>query len=119
LRNPGRNRSTRPAAIFLTLILLIGVPVCGLVARLVFHFRNRVQAFKQAGLAELRTALAALDASAPADAAKRATLLTDYMFVESRREWPIAPQVQWVFLFGLLPPATWVMAAALENLLFG
>ena len=32
--------------------------------------------------------------------------------------WPLGGYVQRIVLFGLLPPITWVMAAAVENLLF-
>jgi hypothetical protein len=44
-------------------------------------------------------------------------LLTHQMFLESRWEWPLAPHVQKVILFGLLPPTTWILGAIIENAL--
>lgn len=45
-------------------------------------------------------------------------LMTKQMYLESRWEWPLASNIQKIIVFGLLPPAAWVMAAAVENLLF-
>ncbi len=45
-------------------------------------------------------------------------LMMRQMYLESRWEWPIASNVQRIIVFGLLPPAAWVMAAIVENVLF-
>lgn len=44
--------------------------------------------------------------------------LSYQMFIESRWDWPIGPQIQKIVLFGLLPPITWALAATIENVLY-
>ncbi len=42
--------------------------------------------------------------------------LLDYrVFIESLWDWPVAPHLQRIFLIGLLPPATWVLAALIQT----
>ena len=48
-----------------------------------------------------------------------ADLLSYRGFVESVWEWPMSTQVTGLVFFGLLPPLSWVMAASVENLLYG
>ena len=59
-----------------------------------------------------------LDLTIDSDRNQHAYLVTQQMFVESRWEWPIASHVQKLILFGLLPPTTWVLAAAIENVMY-
>ncbi|MCH2097203.1 MAG: hypothetical protein MK142_02320 [Pseudomonadales bacterium] len=40
------------------------------------------------------------------------------LWLDALPTWPLGGYVQRIVLFGLLPPITWVMAAAVENLLF-
>ena len=51
-------------------------------------------------------------------AADQERLMVKQMYLESRWEWPLASNIQKIIVFGLLPPAAWVMAAVVENLLF-
>ena len=42
--------------------------------------------------------------------------LLDYRnFIESLWDWPLAPHVQRIVFFGMLPPLTWVLAGLVEN----
>ena len=36
-------------------------------------------------------------------------------FIESLWDWPVAPHIQRVILFGMLPLITWVLAGMVEN----
>lgn len=42
-------------------------------------------------------------------------LLEYRSFVDSLSEWPIAPHIRRIVLFGLIPPLTWVLASLIES----
>ena len=89
----------------------------------IFILRNRIRDRKQAILQTIHQAHkgehgAIEQLVASSDVLPLPDLLTQQMFVESRWEWPIAPHVQKLLFFGMLPPLTWIMAAVVENLMF-
>ena len=91
----------------------------------IFILRNRIRLKKTEELNALLLAIQGDDTALSNSCIPRrgneistADLLTHQMFIESRWEWPIASHVQKLVLFGLLPPFTWVLAAAIENALY-
>lgn len=50
--------------------------------------------------------------------AGRSEWMSHLLWLDALPTWPLGGYVQRIVLFGLLPPITWVMAAAVENLLF-
>ena len=91
----------------------------------IFILRNRIRLKKTEELDALLLAIQGDDNALRNSCIPRrgneistADLLTHQMFIESRWEWPIASHVQKLVLFGLLPPFTWVLAAAIENALY-
>ena len=48
----------------------------------------------------------------------RSEWISALLWLDALPTWPLGGYVQRIVLFGLLPPITWVMAAAVENLLF-
>lgn len=76
--------------------------------------RNRIHVL----LHEAQLALAEEMADENFTAVDRERLMMRQMYLESRWEWPLASNVQKLIVFVLLPPAAWVMAALVENLLF-
>ena len=111
-------------------ILLIGLPfgavsvliILALYAYPVWLLKGRIHEAKQR---ELRCVLGALSGDDGAmiesrlrDRASGLTIseLLDYRsFIESLWDWPVAPHIQRVFFFGMLPPLTWVLAGMVEN----
>ncbi len=90
--------------LFLSVILAYSYPVVVL--------RNRIRDRKIEALDQVQQALLGQKDSD----LTRAELLTEQMFIESRWEWPFESHVQKLVLFGILPPAGWVMAAMVEGL---
>lgn len=91
----------------------------------VFILRNRIRQKKTEELEAVLQAIQGNDAALHNSCipmrgreVSTADLLSHQMFIESRWEWPIASHVQKLVLFGLLPPATWVLAAMIENALY-
>ena len=92
-------------------VVLIFSPVFFFYFRPVWMVRNKIKQAKQ-------LTLNALDEQLRHAGDAGTDLMTRRMFVETRMEWPIGGNIQKMVVFGLLPPLTWVMAAAVENLLY-
>ena len=111
-------------------VFLIGVScvvLVGLFVLLYFYpvlvLRNRVRKEKEKELKVVFQSLASNSANSGSlklstTPQHKSDLLTLLMFVESRWEWPIASHVTKLVLWGLLVPLTWVMSAAIENVLY-
>ena len=117
--------STAMAFVALVTILGLVFPIFLLYAYPILILRNRIRDEKQnelnVVLQSLRgndEAIKAINIRGRGVPSTTTDLLTHQMFVESRWEWPIASHVQKLILFGLLPPITWVLAAAIENVLY-
>jgi hypothetical protein len=127
LASLGVESSEQSAALMkLMLFLVIAVtPVISLYFYPVVILRNRIKGKKEKELdAVLRSlqgddeAIKTLSLQSRGAPTSTQDFLTYQMFVESRWEWPIAAHVQKLVLFGLLPPFAWVLAAAIENVMF-
>lgn len=94
--------------ISLTVLFLYFLPVLLL--------RGRIKEKKEAALKKNLEMLAELDRQDEHEIIGHSAMLTQQMFIESRGEWPVAPHLQKLILFGLLPPLSWVMAAKIESL---
>lgn len=94
--------------ISLTVLFLYFLPVLLL--------RGRIKEKKEAALKKNLEMLAELDRHDEHEIIGHSAMLTQQMFIESRGEWPVAPHLQKLILFGLLPPLSWVMAAKIESL---
>ena len=78
---------------------------------------RRIRAIKDSELSIIREELMHIEAGIRSESNQVDSLMVRQMFIESRKEWPIGPQLQRVFFFGLLPPLTWTLAATIENIL--
>jgi len=103
----------------LTLILML-VIIC--FAYPVWVLRGRIHAAKERELGfvfrSLRGDQEAMALSRIGDRAGSLGFseLLDYrVFIESLWDWPVAPHLQRIVLIGLLPPATWVLAALIQR----
>ena len=115
----------RGALLVTFLLVALAISVALLYAYPVLLLRNRIKDKKEKELNALLQSLQGDD-----EAIKTLSLqsrgvptstqdfLIHQMFVNSLWEWPIAPHVKKIALFGLLPPSTWVLAAGVENLLY-
>lgn len=111
---------------FLALASTLGfIPIFLLYAYPILILKNRISEEKQKELDALFRAMEGDDSALESSRIKRhagtvsvADLLTHRMFIDSLWDLPIASHVQKLVLFGLLPPITWVLAAAIENALY-
>ena len=112
------------AAVFLslTVIALVSASLAMAFAYPVWVLRGRIRAAKDRELdcvfRSLRGDEEAMSRSRISDRAHSLGFseLLDYrIFIESLWDWPVAPHLHKVLLFGLLPPTTWVLAALIEN----
>ena len=87
-------------------------------ARPVLLLKKRIQVAKRKELAIVHQGIRELEAEPNYAPDAMTLLLTRQLFIESRWEWPIAGHVQKLIIFGLLPPASWVLAAVIENSLY-
>ena len=85
----------------------------------IWIIRCRVRVLKASALEATQYKISNLDLTIESDRGEHAYLMTQQMYIESRWEWPLSSHLQTIILFGLLPPMTWVMAATIENVLFG
>ena len=91
-------------------LLVLGLPVFGLLAYPVWTLRKRIRIVRVDALTGV---VEKLEESGPS-----ADLLSQLRFLESRSDWPVSGNIRQVLLFGLLPPITWALAAAVENWLY-
>ncbi len=109
--------------VHIALVAAGSIPLTLMLSRSIRVLHNRIGETKSRELHTIRTLMAGTDTDADLmggaiKPSNKNDLLTYQMFVETRWEWPIAPHVQKLLIFGLLPPATWVLAAFVENLLY-
>jgi hypothetical protein len=93
---------------FLTLIL------AGLLSYPVWLFRRRVILAKSDQRRKIGKKIEELTVGQT----ERSSLLTELMYIDQLPDSPIGTYFQRIVVFGVLPPLTWVLAAAVENLLF-
>ncbi|WP_287421358.1 hypothetical protein [Reinekea sp.] len=91
----------------------------------IWVLRQRIRDVKQAQLDIIANALAG-DTQAnsqvlnalPGQLLSTEELMVRQLYVNAQWDWPIAAHIQKLIAFCLLPPLTWVLAAAVENFLF-
>jgi len=105
------------ASMFMMLLAAITILALALALWLslpVFEFRRRLVETKNKEKAQLLSQIATLAIGETT----RSNLLTEVMYLDQLPDSPIGSNMQRIVVFGLLPPITWVMAAAVENLMF-
>lgn len=112
----------RIALVSMPLLAFFALTLTALYAYPIWLLKGRIRGAKEGELRRVLTALGGDDgAMAESRIRDRASGLTisellDYRtFIESLWDWPVAPHIQRVVLFGLLPPLTWVLAGMVEN----
>ena len=100
------------------LFIFIAIPLFILFCIPIVTLARRIRAIKDSELSIIREELMHIEAGIRSESNQVDSLMVRQMFIESRKEWPIGPQLQRVFFFGLLPPLTWTLAATIENILY-